>query len=140
MNRINDMDATLGSYNNRNIYVDWFDVLDILSVWIQHQFVCEGRSNSDIFHEEDFDLSIEQDYNNDDSLQKKTKIAYNTFYPSIETVYLEDKAMQLKGKPDYKDFDKLCFYNDPRAQMDNGVKCSVTNIIEILRDIKWYNS
>ena len=24
--------------------------------------------------------------------------------------------------------------------MDNGAKCSVTNIVEILRDVKWYNS
>ena len=48
--------------------------------------------------------------------------------------------MQLKGKTEYKAFDKLCFYDDPHAQMNNGTKFSVTNIVEILRDIKWYNN
>ena len=39
----------------------------------------------------------------------------------------------------YKHFDKLCFYGDPWAQKDNGAKCSVTNIVKIQRDVKWYN-
>ena len=32
MNRINAMDAKLGTYNNGNLDIYWFDVLDILSV------------------------------------------------------------------------------------------------------------
>ena len=35
--------------------------------------------------------------------------------------------------------DKFCFYDDPRAQMDGGAKCSVINIVEILQDVKWFN-
>ena len=73
-------------------------------------------------------------------MQTNTNFAYTTFDPSVETVYLEDKILQLKGKSDYKGLDKLCFYNDPCAQIDNGAKYSVTNTIEIQRDVKWYNS
>ena len=93
VNRINTMDAKLGSFNNGDINVDWFEVLDISSVWIQHQFISEGKSNSDILHEEDFDPSIDKDYDND-SLKRNTKIAYTTFDPSVETVYLEDNLME----------------------------------------------
>ena len=64
-----------------------------MSVQIQHQFVGEGRSNSDIFNEEYFDPSIDQDYNDDDYLQKNIKLANTTFFLSVETVYLEDKIM-----------------------------------------------
>ena len=101
---VNRINAKLGNYNNGNLDIDWFDVLDILSVQIQHQFVCEERSNYYVFHEKDFYPSIDQDY---------------------------DK--------------KLYFYDDPCAQMDNSAKCSVTkcsvtNIVAILRDVKWYNS
>ena len=31
------------------------------------------------------------------------------------------------------------FYGEPRAQMDNGAKCSVTNLISILRDVRWFD-
>ena len=35
--------------------------------------------------------------------------------------------------------DKFCFYDDPRVQMDGGTKCSVTNIVEILRNVTWFD-
>ena len=34
---------------------------------------------------------------------------------------------------------KFSFYDDPRAQMDCGAKCSVTNIVEILQNVTWFN-
>ena len=58
VNRINTMDVQLRTYNNGDINVDWFDVIYISSFQIQHQFISEGKSNSNIFHEEDFDPYI----------------------------------------------------------------------------------
>ena len=83
------MYAKLGSYNNGDINVDWFEVLDILSVWIQHQFISEGKSNYDIFHDKDFDPSINQDD------------------PFVETIYWEDNLMPFKVNNDYQDFDSV---------------------------------
>ena len=47
--------------------------------------------------------------------------------------------MQTNSTDVPKDVDKFCFYNDPRAQMDGGTKCSVTNIIDILHNVTWFN-
>ena len=65
-------------------------------------------------------------------MQRNTIIAYTKFDPSVETVYLEDTIMQFKERTKYNDFDKLCFCDDPQAQMDNGAKCSITNIVKVL--------
>ena len=35
--------------------------------------------------------------------------------------------------------DKMRFYGSPRAQMDNGARCSVTNLVSILRDVCWFD-
>ena len=67
------MDNILGSYNNGDIYVNRFEVLEISSVQIQHQFICEGRSNSVIFHEEDVDPAVDWDYNNDKTTSNDNK-------------------------------------------------------------------
>ena len=50
------------------------------------------------------------EYNDDYCFQKNTRLAYKTLDPYVETVYLENEIMQLKVKPNYKDFDKICFY------------------------------
>ena len=71
------MDAQLGDYNNGDLDIEQYDVLDISSVQIQHQFISEGRPNVDVFHEEYFDPSIDQDYNDDDYIQKSKNITYN---------------------------------------------------------------
>ena len=36
--------------------------------------------------------------------------------------------------------DKFCFYDDLGAQMDGGAKCSVTNILEILQNVTWFDN
>ena len=55
VNRINTIDAQLREYNNGDLQINWYDVLDIYSVRIQHKFINEGRANADVFHKEDFD-------------------------------------------------------------------------------------
>ena len=133
------MDRELGDYNNGDLGIEWHEVLDISSVRIQHQFINEGKASADIFHEEDFDPSIDKEYYDIHSIKRNTQVSYESFDPSVETVYLEDEIMGLGDTKKLRNFDKLCFYDDPRAQMDNGAKCSVTNIVDILRDVKWYN-
>ena len=71
------MDAQLGVQNN--------DVLDISSIKIQHKFISEGRTNADVFHEEDYDPSIDKDSNDDDYIQKNDNIEYTIFDPYVET-------------------------------------------------------
>lgn len=117
-----------------------YDAVDILLVQIQHQFICERKSNFDVFYEEDVDPSIDNDYIEDDYIQNKSNISYTRFDPSVETFYIKDDVMQLKNKNDYNNFDKHCFYDFTCAQMDGGAKCSVTNIVEIVINFKWYNT
>ena len=66
----------------------------------------EGVSSANIFHEEDFD-------------------------PFIETASVDDNTIKISNVL-VNNIDSTRFYDDPRAQMDRGVKCSVTNILEIL--------
>ena len=35
--------------------------------------------------------------------------------------------------------DEVLFYDDPRAQMDGGAKCSVTNMISLLHNVRFYS-
>ena len=79
VNRINVMDAQLGEYNNGELQIDWYDVLDISLVRIHHQLINEGRANADVFHKEDFDPYIDKDYHDDGYMQRNTKIAYTKF-------------------------------------------------------------
>lgn len=36
-------------------------------------------------------------------------------------------------------FDKIRFYDDPHAQIDGGAECSVTNNVDILQYVIWYD-
>ena len=101
VNRIKVMDMELGDYNNGDLGIDWYDVLDISSVRIQHQFINEGQASADIIHEEDFDPSIDKEYHDVHSIKRNTQVSYMKFDPSVETVYLEDEIMGLKDKKKY---------------------------------------
>ena len=46
----------------------------------------------------------------------------------------------MKITTDYKEFGRVYVYDDLWTQMNNGAKCSVINIVEILMDIKWYGN
>ena len=54
VNRTNAMEAKLGTSNNVELDIYWLDVFYISSVQIQHQFVCDRRSNTEVYHEEIF--------------------------------------------------------------------------------------
>ena len=76
---------------------------------MKHGFIIEGVSSADIFYEEDFKCSIETT-----SVDKETIKISNVLMNNIDTTRL---------------------YDDPRAQMDESAKCSVTNILEILQNV-----
>ena len=91
--------------------------MDIYAVRINNNFIQEGFAKTDIIHE--------QDYEHPEPIQ------------FAETVDINDKLLHVNSN-DVKDnpVDKFCFYDDPRAQMDGGAKSSVTNIVEILQNVK----
>ena len=121
INRIEVMDEILDGNNNGDTDVDWYDVVDISAVQINNNFIQEGFSKSDVIHEED--------YENPEPIQL------------TETVDVNDKLLHLiSNDVTNKHIDKFCFYDDPRALMDGGAKCSVTNIIEILCNVGWFNN
>ena len=80
---------------------------------MQYVFIMEVVSSADVFHEEDFDRSIE------------------TASVDEETIKISNVLMN--------NIDTTRFYDDSRAQMDGRVKCSVTNILEILRNVTWFD-
>ena len=80
---------------------------------IKHQVLCQGISTADVVHEEDAD---------------------HTF----ETCFVDENTIHISNIS-YTDVDKIRFYDDPRAQMDGGAKCSVTNIVDILHEVTWYD-
>ena len=77
---------------------------------MQHKFLVEGVSSGEIFYEKDLDCSIE------------------TALVDGETSKISNVSMN--------NIDTTRFCDDPRAQMDGGVKCSVTNILKNLRGVK----
>ena len=103
----------LQDHNNGDTEATWYDAVDISSVSLQHLYLMEGISSTDIFQEEDFD-------------------------PSIETCSVDDDTIQISNVS-INNIDTTRFYDDPRAQMDGGAKCSVTNILEILRNVTWFD-
>ena len=69
------MNAVLEDYNIGDLDLDWCDVVDILSVQIKHQFICEGRYNSDMIIVTDSHPSLDNYYNEDYYIQKQKNIA-----------------------------------------------------------------
>ena len=56
-----------------------------------------------------------------------------------DAIDINDEMIQTNSTDVPKDVDKFFFYDDPRAQIDCGTKCSVTNIIDILCDVMFFN-
>ena len=120
INRIEVMDNVLGKFNNGDLDTDWYDVVDISAVRLQTEFIKEGFSNSHIHHEEDFENNSIVD-------------------PNADTIDIEDTTMQTNSTTIPDHVNKFSFYDDPRAQMDGGAKYSVRNIVEILRNVTWFD-
>ena len=49
----------LQDYSNGDTEMTWYNAVDISFVRMQHRYIMEGVSPADVFHEEDFDPSIE---------------------------------------------------------------------------------
>ena len=59
--------------------------------------------------------------------------------PTVEIVFLDYETLQVSNIS-MNNIDKIYFYDDPRVQMDGGSKCSVTNNVEILYNVQWYDN
>ena len=117
----NDVVAALQSeycshtYNCHNEHrvtnTDWYDFVDINSIGIQHH--CEP-------------ISATEEIIND-----------------METILFPDEKTQIidNSNPLNKldDPNQYGMYDLPRAQMDGGAKCTVTNNLHLFKNVKWYN-
>ena len=92
INQIDIIDEMLQDHNNGDTEATWYDAVDISSVSLQHRYLMEGISSTDIFQEEDFD-------------------------PSIETCSVDDNTIKISNVS-INNIDTTRFYDDPRAQMD----------------------
>ena len=52
------MDTELGNYNNGDLGIDWYAVVDISAVRFRSDFIYEGFYKYDIVHEEDFNSNL----------------------------------------------------------------------------------
>ena len=86
----------LGEFNNGDLDIDWYNVVDISTVRLQTEFIQEGFSNSDVTHEEDFENNSVVDVNAD-------------------TIDIDDKTIQTNSTNVPQDVNKFCFYDNPRA-------------------------
>ena len=111
LNQIDVINEMLQDHNNGDTEMTWYNAVDISSVRMQHRYIMEGVSSADVFHEEDFD-------------------------PSIEIALVDDETIIISNVL-INNVDTTMFYDDPRVQMDGGAKCSVTNILEILQNVTW---
>ena len=61
----------------------------------------------------------------------------------VEVIILPDDQTQERNNTSplnkLADLHKYLMYDLPRAQMDGGTKCTVTNNLHLLKDVKWYN-
>ena len=65
INSIEVMNNELGEFNNGDLDIDWYDVVDISAVRLRTDFIREGFSNSDFNHEEDLENNSVVDVNTD---------------------------------------------------------------------------
>ena len=93
----------------------WEITMNLSSIMILNEFFYGSKSNADIFHEEDT----------------------NDFVP-IETCLVDDDTIAVHNLS-HRNFDKIRFYDDPRARINNGAKCFVIKLVEILRRVRWYD-
>ena len=75
-------------------------------VCLKNKFLCEGLSNADIFQKE-------------------------YIYPTIETAFYDYERIQI-GNLSINNIDKIHFYDEPSAQMDDSAKFLVTDNVDIL--------
>ena len=112
VNWIEAMEAVLYN-NNGNIDVDWYEVVDIYLVQIQNEFLYEGVSNADVILEEDYDQTVEM-------------------------AFLDDEPIQISNIS-INNIDKIRFYDNSWAHMNGGAKCPMTNYVDILWNVPWYD-
>ena len=94
----------------------WNGTVDLFSVYIPQSYIKEGISSADI--------TLEKDEYDD--------------VPMFECE-VDDDTIMLTNSTTHSMQDKIRFYRDPRAQMDNGARCSVNNMIFILRNVKYFD-
>ena len=62
------IDAVLHDCKNRDLDIDWYNIVDISSVQIQNEFHCKQISNAYVFHENNYDYTVETAFLHDNTI------------------------------------------------------------------------
>ena len=108
--RIEEMDAA--EFKDSSEY----ESVNLSAVEIPDFFISGGLADAEVYRDtkgQEEDISEKQE----------------TLLPDDETVKINNVS----------DKEERTFFDFPRAQIDGGAKSSVTNLLEVLHDVRWYN-
>ncbi len=87
---------------------------------IPESFISGGLADAEVYRDDE-DQELEVNFNE----------AKEVVLPDDETVKVNNVSAN-KEEPS--------FFDAPRAQIDGGAKSSVTNLLEVLHDVRWYDN
>ena len=126
--------------------MEWYDNLDINTVKVKSHFEAVG-SDADVYNDDEELLDSNLDdrpnlprwYNdkNINAVDVETYFGTGEFVPEEEEETVV--ASNLSPVNWLEDPYEYSMYDGMRAQMDGGAKCTVTNMLELLHDVRFYN-
>jgi len=99
-----------------------YEEVNLSSIEIPDRFISGGLAEAEVYHDFEDDKA-EEEY-------LKTKLERE------DIVLPDDETVQVNN---ISEKENIQFFASPRAQIDGGAKSSVTNILEYLHDVKWFN-
>ena len=104
-----------------------YEVANLSAIDIPDKYISGGFVDAEVYVDED---DKEQE---EECLQMKLEEEERE-----EIILPDDETVQIHNLSNKEDKD-INFFDFPRAQIDGGAKSSVTNLLEILHNVKWYN-
>ena len=95
-----------------------YEVVNLSSVEIPDEFISGGSAESEVYRDDEEPVYIE---------------------PSLEEVILPDDDDDTIKVNNVSEKEASQWFQYPRAQIDGGAKSSVTNLLQILHDVRWYD-
>lgn len=100
---------------------DEYKAINLSAVELPDEFISGGLADADVY-KNDEDKEAEEQFLNEQCEE--------VILPDDETV----KVNNVSEK------EVLQFFQTPRTQIDGGAKSSVTNLLEVLHDVKWFDN
>ena len=95
-----------------------YEVVNLSSVEIPDEFISGGTAESEVYRDDEEPVYTE---------------------PSLEEVILPDDDDDTIKVNNVSEKEASQWFQYPRAQIDGGAKSSVTNLLQILHDVRWYD-